>query len=168
MNFCPSRFQGIPFFSCVLKGDSDAFARITGSSQYPGLHGLIRFYQTEYGVLTAAEITGLPKCPECCSGPVFAFHIHEGGQCQGSASDPFADTGGHYNPGACPHPYHAGDLPPLFGNHGYAFSVFLTDRFCAEEIIGHTVIIHSHPDDFMTQPSGNAGSKIACGVIRRT
>ena len=43
----------------------------------------------------------------------------------------------------------------------------LTDRFCVEEVIGRTVIIHSDPDDFHTQQSGNAGKKIACGVIRR-
>ena len=42
-----------------------------------------------------------------------------------------------------------------------------TDRFCVEEIIGKTVIIHNDPDDFHTQPAGNAGKKIACGVIRK-
>ena len=65
------------------------------------------------------------------------------------------------------HPYHAGDLPPLFGSGGVAVSVFLTDRFHLEDIIGKTVIIHSSPDDFTTQPSGNAGAKIACGEIKR-
>jgi len=43
----------------------------------------------------------------------------------------------------------------------------LSDRFCVKEIIGRTVIIHSSPDDFYTQPSGNAGTKIACGVIQK-
>ena len=63
--------------------------------------------------------------------------------------------------------YHAGDMPPLFGTDRFAFSAFLTDRFSAEEGIGKTVIIHDSPDDFTTQPSGNSGVKIACGVIRR-
>ena len=57
-------------------------------------------------------------------------------------------------------------MPPLFGCNGAAFSVFLTDRITVNEIIGKTVIIHSDPDDFTSQPSGNAGTKIACGVIR--
>ena len=66
---------------------------------------------------------------------------------------------------SCNHPYHAGDLPPLFSANGLGFSAFLTNRFVAEEIKGKTIIIHSNPDDFTTQPSGNSGIKIACGVI---
>lgn len=167
MNFCQNQFQGIPFFSSVLKSRPTSFARILGSSEYPQLHGTVRFYRTRYGTLVVTEIFGLPKkCAECKS-PVFAFHVHEGSECAGNCADPFADAEGHYNPESCLHPYHAGDMPPLFGNDGYAFSVFLTERFCAKEIIGRTVIIHSNPDDFMTQPSGNSGAKIACGVIRQ-
>ena len=79
----------------------------------------------------------------------------------------FADSMAHYNPQDCEHPYHAGDRPPLFGNNGYAYFVFLTGRFKVCEIIGKTVIIHLHPDDFHTQPSGDSGTKIACGEIRR-
>ena len=71
----------------------------------------------------------------------------------------------HYNPQGCPHPYHAGDLPPLFGNQGYAFSAFVTDRFAVREIVEKTIIIHSKPDDFKTQPSGDSGEKMACGKI---
>lgn len=59
----------------------------------------------------------------------------------------------------------AGDLPPLFENNGLAVSVFLTNRFSVNQIIGKTIIIHDKPDDFTTDPSGNSGTKIACGVI---
>ena len=100
-----------------------------------------------------------------CSGGVFGFHIHEGNACTGNENDPFANAGGHYNPTNCPHPYHAGDLPPLFSNNGYAFMSVLINKFTVNEIIGRTVIIHSQPDDFTTQPSGNSGKKIACGEI---
>ena len=48
-----------------------------------------------------------------------------------------------------------------------AFLAFITDRFTANEVIGKTVIIHDSPDDFTTQPSGNAGNKIACGIISK-
>ena len=94
------------------------------------------------------------------------MHIHEGGSCTGNASDPLADAGMHYNPNKCPHPEHAGDLPSLFTTKGNAFLAVLTDRFSINEIIGKTVIIHSAPDDFGTQPAGNSRSKIACGEIR--
>lgn len=81
--------------------------------------------------------------------------------------DPLADAMAHYDPGSCEHPHHAGDLPPLFGNNGFALCAFLTNRFSVDEVVGRTVIIHDRPDDFTTQPSGNSGMKIACGVIRR-
>ena len=71
----------------------------------------------------------------------------------------------HYNPLGCPHPYHAGDMPPIFGAAGYAFSAFVTDRFTVRDVVGRSVILHGSPDDFTTQPSGNAGEKIACGEI---
>ena len=77
----------------------------------------------------------------------------------------FPNARAHYNPHDCHHPYHAGDMPPLFGADGYAFLTFVTSRFTVNEIIGKTIIVHSEPDDFSTQPSGNAGEKIACGVI---
>ena len=82
------------------------------------------------------------------------------------SNDSFPLSGTHYNPGECEHPHHAGDLPPLFGCNGYAVSIFLTDRFLVDDVIGKTLIIHDRPDDFKTQPAGDAGEKIACGVIR--
>ncbi len=52
------------------------------------------------------------------------------------------------------------------GNQGYAFLVAYDKHFRLPDIIGRSVIIHDKPDDFTTQPSGNSGTKIACGVIR--
>ncbi|MBR6728207.1 MAG: superoxide dismutase family protein, partial [Clostridia bacterium] len=88
--------------------------------------------------------------------------------CAEGEDDPFAATGAHYNPEGCPHPYHKGDLPPLFGADGVAISAFLSDRFSVSEVLGKTVVLHSAPDDFTTQPAGGAGEKIACGVILPT
>lgn len=144
-----------------------ASASIIGSKEYPNLRGTADFYQTDAGVVVAAEITGLPTSADRCESPVFGFHIHSGNRCTGNASDPFANVMTHYNPDDCPHPHHAGDLPPLFGNDGYAFMAVLTNRFDLRDIIGKTIIIHSKQDDFTTQPSGNSGEKIACGVIRK-
>lgn len=143
----------------------NAFALINGSEKYPLIRGRVLFYQMRSGVIVVAEIMGFPQSDEPCSSPVFAFHIHSGNRCEGTDTDPFADAGIHYNPDACPHPHHAGDLPPLFGARGRAFSAFLTDRFTVREVLGKTIIIHGSADDFHTQPSGNAGEKIACGII---
>ena len=75
-------------------------------------------------------------------------------------------TGNHYNPDSMPHPQHAGDLPPLLGNQGYAYQVFYDKRFFVDAILGRSVVIHSMADDFTSQPSGNSGDKIGCGVIQ--
>ncbi len=152
----------------VLKRTPHAIAQINGSQDYPRINGTVKLYQTGFGVIVFAEVNGLTENKSNCGevGNIFAFHIHEGCQCSGNIDDPFANAKKHYNPNDCPHPYHAGDLPPLFSNNGYALSIFLTNRFCVKEVLNKTIIIHNQPDDFTTQPSGNAGTKIACGVIR--
>ena len=138
----------------------NAIARIRGGSEHPELKGIVRFFQRKDGLIIEAEIQGLPETET----GFFAFHIHEGSSCIGEG---FPDTGGHFNPGRTLHPNHAGDLPPLLGNHGKAYMRVRTDRFHVEEVVGKTVIVHDEPDDFRTQPSGGAGRKIACGVIHR-
>ena len=152
-------------FVNIISQRPQAMAVMMGSNEYPEIKGKVLFFQIELGVVVLADISGLPTSDEECKSPIFAFHIHEGDSCTGNADDPFVHTLSHYNPGNCPHPYHAGDMPPLFGNNGYAFEAFFTDRFTVNEIIGRTVVIHAGPDDFTTQPSGNAGTKIACGEI---
>ena len=109
----------------------------------------------------AVQVSGMPRKRET---GFFALHIHEGGSCSG---ENFSDTGGHYNPHNEAHPRHAGDLPPLLLCGGGAYLAVLTDRFSVADVIGRTVVIHGGADDFHTQPAGNAGTKIACGVIRR-
>ena len=139
-----------------------ATARLTGSAAAPGLSGTVQFCQMPQGVLVTIHISGLPRDNP---GGFFALHIHEGTNCAG---DGFPGTLGHYNLSEAPHPSHAGDLPPLLANNGEAYLSVLTNRFRLTEVVGRTVVIHSGPDDFRSQPAGNAGSKIACGVIRAT
>ena len=145
----------------------DARALIRGSGAYPEVVGSAAFYQTKDGVLLSTEVAGLPHGDDTCAGGVFGFHIHAGTSCTGNTDDPFADTDGHYNPKDCAHPYHAGDLPPLFEADGRAFMVVLTNRFKVRDVINRTMVIHARPDDFTSQPAGNAGKKIACGVIKQ-
>jgi len=153
------------FLRVVNQQNPAAYARVMGSSEYPGLKGTVFFYQVPGGVLVVADVTGLPYGSGSNTSSFYGFHIHEGKYCTGTTQDPFADSGGHYNPNNTRHPEHAGDLPPLLGNSGWAWTAFVTERFTVDDILDHTVIIHRNPDDFTSQPSGNSGSKIACGEI---
>lgn len=149
----------------LLQHPPEAQAILNGAPGYESISGMVFFYQAKGGVLVVAQVQGLPQSKGDCPADIFAFHIHAGGSCTGNEKDPFANSGAHYNPKNCPHPAHAGDLLPLFGCRGYAFLMFFTNRFTAAEVVGRTVIVHRQPDDFTTQPSGNAGAKIACGPI---
>lgn len=138
--------------------NTKAFACVRGET----VSGTVRFLQRKNGVLVTANISGLPS--DNPSG-FFAFHIHEGKDCSG---ENFSDTKGHFNPQNKPHPDHAGDMPSLISFGGKAYLQFMTDRFKVKDIIGRTVVIHASYDDFHSQPAGNAGMKIACGVIKET
>ena len=102
------------------------------------------------------------------------FHIHEAGDC--SSGDGMSAKG-HFNPYGKPHGHpqsaerHAGDLPALrAGKDGRAkldVTVdIITVRPGPASIVGRGLIIHADPDDYQTQPTGNAGARIACGVIK--
>lgn len=149
----------------IFNRQADAIAYVKGSNKYCHLIGKVLFYQLCDCVMVTAEFKGLPMSEKPCQEPVFAFHIHEGTDCSGDKDDCFANAKGHFNPDNCMHPYHAGDMPPLFSVNGNAFLAFITDRFYINEIIGRTVIVHKMSDDFHTQPSGNAGEKIGCGIV---
>lgn len=153
----------LSFLPILEENSPQAVAWVRGSTRISPVSGLVKFFRTPYdGVLVEAEVFGLPNVSEQGSTRFYAMHIHEFGDC----SDNFSKTGDHYNPADLPHPDHAGDLIPLLSNQGYAWSAFYDKRFSIDEILGRSVIIHAMPDDFMTQPSGNSGEKIACGVIR--
>lgn len=148
--------------------EPNAVAVIEGGMDFPDIKGTMRLYQDNMGVFVAVSVVGLPSTKNICMPPqIFAIHIHDGVSCENTGNEPFSFSGMHFNPNNCPHPYHAGDLPQLFSANGRGFFIFLTNRFTVDEVIGKTVIIHQNTDDFNTQPSGNAGTKIACGVIKK-
>ena len=74
-------------------------------------------------------------------------------------------TGSHYNPTNAVHPYHIGDLPPILNSNGYSYMAVYDSFLEIDEILGKSIILHSQRDDFTTQPAGDSGEKIACGVI---
>ncbi|MBY6271799.1 MAG: superoxide dismutase [Caldibacillus debilis] len=148
-----------------------AYAVIKGGPLAPNLRGICFFSDLASGTEIFVEVSGLPPYRPASGGrsPVgpHGFHIHDHGNCAvGDPDDPFQGAGSHWNPDNQPHGNHPGDFPVLFSNHGYARMSFFTDRFRVSDIIGKSVIIHENPDDYRTQPAGNAGKRLACGVIR--
>jgi Cu-Zn family superoxide dismutase len=128
--------------------------------------GTVTFRQKAEGsVDVTAHLTGVPP-------GVHGFHVHDKADCGDNGNA----AGGHYNPAGVAHgapsadPHHAGD----FGNvtadaAGVVDAKFNTRSITvapgANTVVGHAVILHANPDDLATQPSGNAGPRIACGVV---
>ncbi|MGE5641201.1 MAG: superoxide dismutase family protein [Clostridia bacterium] len=107
-------------------------------------------------------------------GSEHGFHIHEAGDC--SAPDAMSAKG-HFNPAGKPHghpsmaDHHAGDLPALKADAGGRATAEATLQGIsisagAASILGRGLIVHADPDDYKTQPTGNSGARIACGVIQ--
>lgn len=130
-------------------------------------HGVVHFTQTAEGMHVTADIEGLKPSAK------HAFHIHEFGDC---TSGDGKSAGGHYNPEGHPHAgpdtamRHAGDLGNLESDangvaHYDRTISGLTVGGVEDPILGRSVIVHAGADDFTTQPTGNAGDRIGCGVI---
>lgn len=149
-----------------------AIAFMRGGPQYPRIQGWVYFQDVVGGTEVTVYVTGLPAYRPAPPGgnPIgpHGFHIHQFGICRvGDPNNPFQAAGEHWNPDNQPHGNHAGDFPVLFSNNGLAEMSFFTDRFHTAQIIGRSVLIHENPDDYRTQPAGNSGRRIACGVIGR-
>lgn len=148
-----------------------AIAEVCGGPLAPRLKGTVLFKEVPGGVEVCVDVTGLPSFrPAECNKPQIGphgFHIHECGKCQvGDPKNPFMSAGGHWNPTNQPHGNHAGDFPVLFSNCGRSCMTFFTDKFCLANIIGKSIIIHQGPDDYRSQPAGDSGKRLACGVIQ--
>ncbi len=134
------------------------------------VRGRVTFANVDGSVLVTADISGLTQ-------GMHGFHVHETGDC--SAPDA-SSAGGHYNPDASPHgaptdassERHVGDLGNLeagsTGTVRYEHTDPVIQLSGPESVIGRAVIVHSGQDDYTSQPSGDAGSRLACGVIEAT
>lgn len=147
-----------------------AIAHIKGGPINPQIKGIVIIKDVPGGSVVYANIKGLPpyqpaKGDKAPIGP-FGFHMHEFGNCNLENGGSFKGAGGHYNPTNQPHGNHAGDFPVLFSNNGIAMMNFFTNKFKVKDVIGRSIIIHENPDDYRTQPTGNAGRRLACGVIK--
>ncbi|MEJ8811198.1 superoxide dismutase family protein [Variovorax ureilyticus] len=159
--------------ACGTMGQGGAAATATlaptGAISPNPTMGKVTFTPIANGVRVSGDVRGLPP------GTEHGFHIHEKGDCgdNGNAS------GGHFNPAGGTHGKfaapgsHAGELPSLVADAGGVakFSVevhalSLTEG-AANNVVGRAVVVHRDRDDFTTQPAGNSGPRIACGVITR-
>lgn len=154
---------GSTFQYLLNSSSSAAMAWVRGGRAFPAISGLVKFYRTPWqGILVEREFFNLPGVNIPGSSSFFAMHIHQDGDCSAG----FTHTGGHLGAPQTLHPFHAGDFPPLLSGQGYAWDAFYDKRFTIEEILGRSVALHRNADDFRSQPAGNSGGIIACGVIR--
>jgi Cu-Zn family superoxide dismutase len=131
--------------------------------------GTVDLSQTSAGVLLKLTVKGLPAGEH-------AFHIHAVGKCE----PPFDSAGGHFNPGNHKHGImagqgHAGDMPNLhIPGSGELTIQVLNSAVTLEkgkpnsvfDSDGSAIVIHAGPDDYKSDPAGNAGARIACGVVQ--
>lgn len=131
--------------------------------------GELRFATVDGRIEVTGTVTGLP------GGGTHGFHVHETGDC--SAPDA-TSAGGHFNPGSTAHgrvgqgAHHAGDSDNISAGtdgsaqvRGWLEGATIGDG-AATDIVGKGVIVHTDADDYATQPTGNAGDRLACGVIQ--
>ena len=128
--------------------------------------GMVVFHQMQGHMMVHAHISGVAPNSE------HGFHLHDVGNC---ASTDGTSAGGHFNPGKTAHgpqdaEHHAGDMPSLKADaDGVINQKFMlhgvTVKGDANSIDGRSVILHANADDYKTQPTGNSGPRIACGVI---
>jgi Cu-Zn family superoxide dismutase len=132
--------------------------------------GTLTLTDTPHGVMVQGTLTGLPE-------GVHAIHIHTTGKCDAPA---FTTAGGHFNPASKQHGIenpmgmHGGDLPNITVAGGkLTFDLFAPDatlKAGANSLLdadGSAVVIHATADDYKSDPAGNAGARIACGVVTK-
>jgi superoxide dismutase, Cu-Zn family len=134
-------------------------------TQGNNVDGIITFTKTSDGILVKGDIHGLTPGKH-------GFHIHECGDC--SAVDG-SSAGGHFNPTNMPHgapmdmKRHEGDMGNIEADNSGNAHVEYTDKMMnlsgPDSIIGRGIIVHKGTDDLKTQPTGNSGARVACGVI---
>ncbi|WP_284652971.1 superoxide dismutase family protein [Flavobacterium terrisoli] len=162
---------GLLIFGCKSSSSNDknktlnvTFESKSGSN----VKGTAAFTEKNGEVTLTAKLSGLKP-------GVHAIHIHEKSDC--SAADA-TSTGGHWNPTFKKHgkwgdaEYHKGDIGNFTADvDGNATVLFKTDEWCigcgdqTKDILGKGLIVHDKPDDFVTQPTGNAGARVACTAL---
>lgn len=158
-------FIALPVLAGAQPVSSD-FQDISGAKT-----GTVAVTSLKSGVLLSVALQGMPP------SSWLAIHVHETGSCDPSSGHESA--GGHFNPSGVEHGWlsatgpHAGDLPNIYSDAQGNVNAELTSPLLTWEageasIQGRAVIIHAKADDYKSQPSGNAGDRLACAVIAPT
>lgn len=149
---------------------SSATVTLQGAPEDADFTGTVTFAQDGDGVRVLAELAGVNTPGK------HGFHLHETGECShGTDGKHFTSAGGHFNPTgaehACPptDPRHAGDLGNIeVGANGAGRMELVTTGISlsgSNSIVGKALLLHAGEDDCKTQPTGNSGDRIACGVV---
>jgi Cu-Zn family superoxide dismutase len=129
-------------------------------------HGEVALSVTGDVVVAKVHMEGLMPDSE------HGIHVHETGNCKSSDG---SSAGGHFNPTGQPHgdpgqPHHAGDMPSVSADAYGRVDTTITLHDLAPDdgpygVVGRAVVVHADPDDYHTQPAGNSGTRISCGVV---
>lgn len=165
-----SRFIAVLGVACVVSLSANSQTAKAPLKDAGGKDvGTVDLVQTPHGVLLKMSLKGIPAGEH-------AFHIHTVGKCE----PPFTTAGGHFNPGSRKHGMeaaegaHAGDMPnlhvPASGDlvieiANSAISLVKGQPTSVFDADGSAIVIHAKADDYKSDPAGNAGDRIACGVI---
>jgi Cu-Zn family superoxide dismutase len=163
LSACASREEKEEKLTKVAESMKVASAEIH-STTMKDVKGTVTFEEKPESLMVMADISGLKKDAK------LGFHIHENGICEGPD---YKTAGNHFNPHMAKHgspdtdKSHAGDMGNIqTDKDGHASSVVNLKGVTLTEVMGKAVLIHAKTDDLKTQPSGNSGGKIACGLIR--
>lgn len=143
---------------------------LTGAQNDTDFAGTITVHPEGTGVHIIADVAGVD------TDGMHGLHVHENGQCdhEGEGGKHFTSAGGHFNPAgvehACPptDPRHAGDLGNIQVTGGKGHLEVRATNLTMDQLAGKAIILHSAEDDCKTQPTGNSGDRIACGVAGGT
>lgn len=150
-------------------GGLTATATLQGAPEDADFSGTITVTPEGNGVRVVADVRGVDRDGR------HGFHVHETGECShGEGSGHFTSAGGHFNPNNAEHTCpptasrHAGDLGNIEITNGTGRADVTTDLLTLSgpnSVVGKAIILHANEDDCQTQPTGNAGDRLACGVV---
>lgn len=151
--------------ACATTPSGPAASATLAARSGSTVSGSVNFVEASSGLRIEAKLAGLTPGEH-------GFHIHEVGDC--SAADA-SSAKGHFNPAGKAHghhggeEHHGGDMPNLVANAQgeatYSFELKGVALSGPNGVVGRSVVVHADPDDYKSQPAGNSGKRVACGVI---